>query len=272
MAGWQELVALLILPPGALIVIALLSFVCYVKWPKIAAVLVAIDLVLLGVLSLPLTARQLTGALESWAPTLSAQALEEARAQAKAIVVLGAGRYAAAPEYEGADVVSSMALERLRYAAHLHRQTGLPILVSGGAPAGEPVPEAELMRVALERDYRITPRWRESRSRSTLENALYSAELLRNAGVKQAMVVTHAWHMRRAIWCFEEAGLRTIPAPTGFHTLSRRERSLQGYLPSARGLYWTSVALRERLAYLWYRLRSKRDRDTPAQREPKTGA
>lgn len=272
MAGPTELVALLILPPGGLIVIALLSFLCYIKWPRVGAVLVALDLVLLGLLSLPLTARQLTASLESSAPALSVQALEEARGRVKAIVVLGAGRYAAAPEYEGADVVSAMALVRLRYAAHLHRQTGLPILVSGGASGAENVAEAELMRVALERDYRITPRWREPRSRNTLENARYSAELLRAAGVKEVMLVTHGWHMRRAIWCFEEAGLRTVPAPTGFHTLDRHGRRLHGYLPSADGLFWSSVALYERLAYLWYRMRTKPSSASPAQPPRQSGA
>ncbi len=272
MAGWPEVIALLILPPGGLIAIALISFLCYLKWPKVAVVLVSTDLILLGLLSLPLTARQFTASLESWAPALSVPALEEARARAKAIVVLGTGRYAAAPEYDGADVVSAITLERLRYAAHLHRQTGLPILVSGGTPGGEDVAEAELMRAVLERDYRITPRWREGRSRDTRENAQYSAEILRNAGVKEIMLVTHGWHMRRAMWCFEEAGVRTAPAPMGFHTLDRRERGLQGYLPSARGLYWSSVALHERLAYLWYRMRAKPNPASPAQPQRQPGA
>lgn len=229
--------------------------------------LVAFDLVLLAMLSLPLTGRQLTAGLESFSPALNPQTLDEARTQAKAIVVLGAGRYAHAPEYGAADVVSAFVIERLRYAAHLHRQTGLPILVSGGAPGGEPVSDAELMRTALERDYRIAPRWRESRSRNTRENARYSAELLRAAGIRNVLLVTHAWHMRRAVLCFEEAGLRAIPAPTGFHTLSDRERGLLGYLPSADGLYWSSVALRERLGYLWYRITSGSEPRPPVQGE-----
>ena len=69
------------------------------------------------------------------------------------------------------------------------------------------------------------------------------------------MLVTHAWHMQRAEWAFKAAGLQVTAAPTGFNTLSERERRLTGYLPSAKGLYWSSMALHERLGYFWYRWR-----------------
>ena len=59
----------------------------------------------------------------------------------QAIVVLGGGTYFSAPEY-GADTVRPNVLARLRYAAHLHRALGKPVLASGGAPEGYPVPEA----------------------------------------------------------------------------------------------------------------------------------
>ena len=48
---------------------------------------------------------------------------------AEAIVVLGAGRRKHAPEF-GGDTVNRLALERLRYAARLARETGLPVLVA----------------------------------------------------------------------------------------------------------------------------------------------
>ncbi len=66
------------------------------------------------------------------------------------------------------DSVSRRALERLRYGAYLHRLTGLPILVSGGAPYGEPVSEAELMQAALVSDFRVEVKWVEDKSANTL--------------------------------------------------------------------------------------------------------
>ena len=63
-----------------------------------------------------------------------------AEASGQAIIVLGAGTYFHAPEY-GATTVNGNALVRLRYAAHLQRQTGKPVLVTGGSPEGGPAGE-----------------------------------------------------------------------------------------------------------------------------------
>lgn len=254
MEGWQHIAELFILPPGSIIALAFLGFLIQLKWRWLGIAMVALSVAILTGMSLPLTGRQLTAALEASTSPLYADVLQEARKKAGAIVVLGAGRYADAPEY-GSDTVSRFALERLRYAARLHRQTALPILVTGGASDGVEQAEATLMRITLQRDFQVTPRWVEPRSRSTMENAVYSRALLARAGIEQIILVTHAWHMRRALWSFQLAGFKVTAAPTAFNTLSRRERGVLGYLPSAEGLYWTHTALRERLGYQWYRFK-----------------
>ena len=71
--------------------------------------------------------------------------------QAQAIVIVAGGRHRNAPEY-GGETVNPLTLERLRYGARLARASGLPILLSGGAPSGGTA-EALLMRDALERDF-----------------------------------------------------------------------------------------------------------------------
>ena len=212
MESWQHIVELAILPPGSLLALALLGFLISLKWRGLGLTVVALSIAVLTSMSLPLTGRQLTAALEASTTPLYADALEEARKKAGAIVVLGAGRYANAPEY-GSDTVSRFALERLRYAARLHRQTGLPILVTGGAPNGVKPAEAILMRTALQKDFDVTPRWVESRSRNTMENAVFSTVLLARVGIERVILVTHAWHMRRALWSFTLAGLKVTPAP-----------------------------------------------------------
>jgi uncharacterized SAM-binding protein YcdF (DUF218 family) len=254
MESWQHIVELFILPPGSIVAFAFLGFLIQLKWRWLGMAMVALSVAVLTGMSLPLTGRQLTAALEASTSPLYADVLQEARKKAGAIIVLGAGRYADAPEY-GADTVSRLALERLRYTARLHRQTNLPILVTGGATDSTERAEATLMRTTLQRDFQITPRWIEPQARNTMENAVYSRALLARAGIEQIILVTHAWHMRRALWSFQLAGFKVTPAPTAFNTLSRRERGLLGYLPSAEGLYWTRKALRERLGYQWYRFK-----------------
>lgn len=254
MESWQHIIELFILPPGSIIALAFLGFLIQLKWRGVGIALVALSIAVLTGMSLPLTGRELTAGLEANTSPLYADVLQEARRKAGVIVVLGTGRYADAPEY-GSDTVSRFALERLRYAARLHRQTSLPILVTGGSSDSTEQAEATLMRTTLQRDFQITPRWVEPRARNTMENAVYSRALLARAGIEQIILVTHAWHMRRALWSFQLAGFKVTPAPTAFNTLSRRERGVLGYLPSAEGLYWTRTALRERLGYQWYRFK-----------------
>jgi uncharacterized SAM-binding protein YcdF (DUF218 family) len=261
----HKIVALCLLPPGVIIVVAVLGFLIQIRWMLVGNLVVALDVMALLILSLPLTGQQLMEGLESRFPPLSLAAAPAADGSPGAIVVLGGGRYTDAPEYGGGDTVSRETLERLRYGAYLHRLTGLPILVSGGALYGEKTSEAELMQAALKRDFQVEARWMEGKSANTYENAEFSLPILSAAGVKRVYLVTHAWHMPRAVWSFENVGISTVPAPLGFSTLGRAERETLGYYPSARGLQLSSMALRERLGLLWYQ-----HRYTAA--EPLTGA
>ena len=170
--------------------------------------------------------------------------------QAQAIVVLGFGRYRQAPEY-GSDTVSEEGLVRLRYAAKLQRQTGLPILVSGGRPDAVGLSEAETMRRVLTQDLGVPVTWVEGASRNTLENARNSATILKRNGVHTVAVVTHSWHMPRAIASFADTGLTVIPAPTRFY---RETPTPLDWLPSRyEESRW---AIHEWIGLLWYRVRA----------------
>jgi uncharacterized SAM-binding protein YcdF (DUF218 family) len=172
---------------------------------------------------------------------------------ADAIVVLGAGTYADAPEY-GGDTVSGAALERLRYAALLHKRSNKPILVSGGNPRHRATPEAAQMRAVLETEWHIPVAWSEETADSTLENASNSHAILARAGIQRIYLVTHAWHMPRARDAFERAGFTVIPAPTHF-TMQSGLRVVD-FVPDAEGFWLSARFCRELLGSIWYRLRS----------------
>lgn len=243
-----KLVGLLLLPPGFIIIIALLGLLLRPRWPALGGGLVILAIAALIALSLPITAQQLLTHLEADVKPLPADGW-----QAQAIVVLGGGRLEAAPEYRG-DTVSAATLERLRYAARLQRASGLPLLVAGGSVFGESVPEAELMRQTLEQDFQIVPKWIEGQSRNTYENAAYSKTVLEATGVRRVLVVTHARHMPRAEWAFRHVGMEILAAPTAFETIDDDYRLLD-FIPSAHGLHQSSQALREHLGLWWYKLR-----------------
>jgi uncharacterized SAM-binding protein YcdF (DUF218 family) len=243
---------LFLLPPGIIIVIALLGFLVQIRWHLVGSLIVFASTAALLVLSLPLTGYQLMQGIESRFPPLRLTAAADAGPRPGAIVILGAGRYTEAPEYGGNDSVGGLALERLRYGAHLHRLTGLPILVSGGSPYAETTSEAELMQASLASDFRVKAKWVEAKSANTHENAKYTKMMLAEAGVQRVYLVTHAAHMPRAVWSFENQGISVIPAPMGFNTLNKEDRETLGYFPSAYGLRLSSNALRERMGLFWY--------------------
>jgi uncharacterized SAM-binding protein YcdF (DUF218 family) len=146
--------------------------------------------------------------------------------------------------------VSAATLERLRYGARLARESNLPLLVTGGAPFGGRA-EAASMRESLERDFGVKVRWVEASSRDTAENAGLSAPMLKAAGVTRIALVSHGWHLPRAIPLFEKQGLEVTPAPTAFSTGS--PSPIENLLPGAMNR--SRQALNEYLGQLYNRLK-----------------
>lgn len=161
----------------------------------------------------------------------------------QAIVILGGGRDYSAPEFGWGDAPTNATWRRLAYGAHLHRGSGLPILVSGGRVHDEHSAEASLMGAALREVFGVPVRWMEGQSRNTAENARFSAEMLGTANIERIALVSQAWHLPRAITEFERAGLTVIPAPTEF--ASEPPAGLQGWLPRAYHLNQSTRALHE---------------------------
>lgn len=241
----KALIAALILPPTVLLLTAVIGLLLCRQRPRLGRTTIAVSLLTLLLLSTPWVANVLKRSLETYAP-IQPQTLR----QAQAIVVLGAGTYYTAPEFGGLDAISRNGLARVRYAAYLHRQSGLPILVAGGAPHGGRT-ESEAMREVLEREFHVAVRWQDALSHSTAENAQYSREILAKSAVSSVILVTDAIHMPRAKLVFEKVGMTVLPAPTGFATDS------PGFvlnLPSASALDSSAYAIREWIALSVVRL------------------
>ncbi|MEO8332372.1 MAG: YdcF family protein, partial [Gallionella sp.] len=172
---------------------------------------------------------------------------------ADAIVILGGGTYFHAPEYAGQDTIGDATLVRLRYGAKLQRETGKPMLVTGGKPLGNSISEAQQMRIALEQDFRVPVRWTEDESDNTIENALHSFRILQQAGIHKIYLVTHAWHMPRSAEIFRRAGFEVVEAPTAFTT--RYQIDLLAFLPRAESLRDSKIFVHEVIGLLWYRVK-----------------
>lgn len=164
-----------------------------------------------------------------------------------AIVVLGAGKESFAPEYSISNL-SAASLERLRYGLWLSRETGAPVLFSGGTgwSQNDGAPEAEIAGRIAAQEFNRPLRWTEIESRDTRSNASGSIGLLKPAGVKHVLLVTHGWHMRRAMAAFEHASGGAIAieaAPMGL--AQRVDTPVVDWLPTPNGFNRVHQTLRE---------------------------
>jgi len=239
----KKYVSILLLPPTLPLLCSAIGLLLVRRRPRIGLTLAWGGLLLTWCLSTPAFVRLLTTPLEN-VPVLSAEKLM----RGEAIVILGAGAHRHMPEY-GRSGPTRLALERLRYGARLARHSGLPVLLSG---------EVGPMADVLENDFSIAPRWRESGSLDTADNARRSAAILVKAGVRRIVLVTHAAHMRRALGEFGMHGIEVIPAPTAF--LSMRERDdtdleYVDYLPGPSAAFTAWYALHEWLGLAALELR-----------------
>ncbi|MGD8267209.1 MAG: YdcF family protein [Desulfobacterales bacterium] len=168
------------------------------------------------------------------------------------ILVLGGALYAGAPDIDGVGAPNAEACERLLAAARLHRRTGLPIILSGGRVH----PHQELMGPVYQRFLKgigVAPEKiiLENRSRDTFENARYSWAICRQKGYRRPLVVTHAAHMPRAMFCFHRLNVPATPVPCGFRTWVGKTYHWPDFLP--RSFNGLAGALHEYIGLLAYR-------------------
>ena len=235
----KALLKTLVLPPTGPLLLSALGLGILSRFPRAGRSLAAAGVLLLLVLSAPVVADALLRSVDT-SPPLD---FERARS-AQAVVILGGGTRRDAAEY-GGDTLGRLTLERVRYGARVARGTGLPVLVTGGSVLGGET-EAKLMQDSLEQEFGVGVRWAEARSRNTHENAVRSAEILRDAGIDRVVLVAHAVDMPRASAEFEAQGIAIIKAPTGIP--SSDDSGLLDYMPSLSGLQGSYYALYEILA------------------------
>jgi uncharacterized SAM-binding protein YcdF (DUF218 family) len=223
-AEWiRELVKLLVLPPAEFMILALVGVVISIRRPRAGRALAFGSLIALTLLAMPVVGGLLVRSFGALAP-LDPSAVTNVQA----IVVLSGGTRRYAAEYRG-PTVGTLTLERLRYGARLARRTQLPVLVTGGRFRNAP-PEALLMRDVLS-EFGIPARWVETRARTTHENAVNSAAILKTSGVRRVILVGHSFDFPRSRKEFEAAGIDVIPAPI----------NIPSEAPLDWGDFWPSV-------------------------------
>jgi uncharacterized SAM-binding protein YcdF (DUF218 family) len=235
-----------VMPPTIFIGLCLLAAVVALRWYRPGVALMLVSSFCLYLSATPFVAAYLLHALEiqvSERPDLTG---------AEAIVVLSAGAHVGNGR-DIPDTLDGLTLERMEAVARLYRDLKLPIAVTGGRLPRTHATLGGLMKKAMEEDFEVPVRWSEEQSRTTFENAVFTARLLKADHISTVIVVTHAWHLPRALWSFNHEGLRALPWPVGQTPISTTRFS--DFLPKVKSLQDTFYALHELIGLAYYRLR-----------------
>ena len=248
--AWKPFLAALVLPPVPLLLLVLLGARLMLARRGWGWLVILTSTALLWLTACSGTARLLSQFVLHPPAALSADRIKDLKSQAKsstAIVVLGGGMEPFAPEY-GVSSLRHPSLERLRYGIWLSRQTGLPVAFSGGVGWGQPdaKPEARIAAQIAATEFGLPLKWIEDSSRDTRENAARTVALLRPAGIQRIVLVTHGWHMPRAVHAFEVAAggaVQIEAAPMGL--AQGFELAPLTWIPSPGGMSEVRHVLRE---------------------------
>jgi uncharacterized SAM-binding protein YcdF (DUF218 family) len=236
----------LALPPVCFLYLALFGPLIARRHRRLGRLIGGVGLAGMTVLALPVVADSLLVSLE-WNLPLT----PPPDAAPQAIVVLGGdvSRISEAPFARS----GRLTLDRLRSGAALHRRTGLPILVTGGIVQKHLPSVGTLMAGSLREDFQVPVEWVEDASVDTWENALLSAGILKTHNIRSVYLVTHGWHMRRAVMAFRHAGIIVTASPTALDPPFAPIPS--DFLPHAFAWEISFYALHEWIGCVWYAIR-----------------
>jgi uncharacterized SAM-binding protein YcdF (DUF218 family) len=162
--------------------------------------------------------------------------------------------YDKVPDLSGIGAPSEEMIARLVTAVRLQKRLNVPVIISGGAVFKGRQAEAPIVRRFLTDlgvpDKKVII---EDKSRDTIENARYTAEICKRLGYKKPLLVTSAYHMKRSIMSFSKVSLDVTALPAGFKTWKNKRYIWHDYLPDAFDMRNSYVALHEHIGLLFYK-------------------
>lgn len=232
-----------IMPPFNVLILWVFALLLWgLKRKRCAYISALLGIIVLYLFSIPYTSQKMHDSLT----TEDNLTLSDYQS-AQAIVLLGGG-LRDSKELFGPLAVSQIALERVRYAAFLQKETRLPLLITGSTPNG--TSEADVMAKELLQFFNVPTKWIEPHAKTTEENARFSRALLAESGVKKIILVTNQWHMKRARLLFEREGFEVLPASVGNGiTPVEYGLTLMHFLPQSGALHSNMHGLKEWIGY-----------------------
>lgn len=231
-----------ILPPGIFIILMFVLTYKLLELNKKLAVCVGVGTFIFYVLCTGLFAEYFMGKLENeYSPP---EILEDTGADV--IVFLGGGAIKDIQDVDGEGGLTSSASSRLLTAVRIQRLLNIPIILSGGQLYSDSGEEALIAgRILQSLDVPAEKIILETKSINTTQNAIYSAEIIREKNFHKPLVVTSAFHMKRAVLNFSRQGLEIIPYPTNFSVSRHAQFHYTKLRPQAAALLLNVTVMQE---------------------------
>jgi uncharacterized SAM-binding protein YcdF (DUF218 family) len=138
-------------------------------------------------------------------------------------------------------------VERVVMTHRLVRDGKARFVIASGASSEGQLMADQLRDWGVEADRIVV----EPEARNTHENAVYSAQIVRARGWKKILLVTSAFHMKRALECFQAVGLEVDTFAVDYRATRKPRSWLQ---PRANSLATSTAMVRELFGRVIYRL------------------
>ena len=245
----KKVLASCLLPPGifVLILVILGTALLFRRQRRIGWMTIFFGIALWALSSAPVANTLMHG--------LEAEFSIPAHPSGDVIILLGGGAIRGVPDLTGTAAPSPLMMGRIVATVRLYRRLRLPIIVTGGRWPDDRVSEASVARrflfeLGVPEDAVIE----EDRARDTTENARFATAICRRKGFSKPIVLTAAYHLKRARQAFEAAGMTVSLFPAYFIGERNVHWSWRSWLPRARNLYICANALHEYVGLCYYRL------------------
>ncbi|HWH71314.1 MAG TPA: YdcF family protein [Candidatus Sulfotelmatobacter sp.] len=176
---------------------------------------------------------------------------------ADAVVVLGGYMERFSSGYLGMEL--NEAADRLLTGIALVREgKGRALVLGGGGRGHPPQPEEAQCATKWMQEWHLVsvPVENLGVSLNTHDEALHLAELAKQRGWKKIVLVTSAWHMKRAAATFRKAGFEVVPVGSDFQgTCALEGEEHIHFVPRSGSLVQFSRWLEEQIGYVYYRVR-----------------
>lgn len=236
-------------PPSIFIIILIPALYYVNRSRKKTAFLIGTAIVLIYLLSIEPVGTFILSPLENYAHPIN---MKEKHHE-EYIVVLGGGVIDSSPEENGKGSLPPEAMKRALYGIYLANTFKIPVIFSGGRVFKKEAESEADIALRLMKRYSADKikLIKENSSRTTFENAQFIKNEFKPAKI---ILVTSAYHMKRALYAFSRAGIECTAAPTDYK-LDNSGYDIMSFIPTVSTMDIVFRGLKEYAGILFYRLK-----------------